>query len=266
MLSPQTLLRQRYSLSFLTTTLLIALTAESSLAFSINTLKSVTPGLWDTEESYTLGDQSRGTTRLSPTDVISITRGGTIGFLGTLRRDFPTWNFNFASNDLEGSFEIAAYDARGTQSLVGAELILFYQPGAGDPTPQNNKLNWIQRVVDNHNITNNEGHGNYEDVIDIPAGRNNPFYNGTFLSPSQRNFEDFSRRNDPNRDHNWLAQLYLVEETGSQQVTIYNGIQWGWENRVQPVPEPLTIFAAGVSLGFGALFKKTVKGTKNKIK
>jgi hypothetical protein len=30
---------------------------------------------------------------------------------------------------------------------------------------------------------------------------------------------------------------------------------------VAPVPEPLTVFSAGAALGFGALLKKTVKGT-----
>lgn len=253
------LLRQRYFLSFFTTKLLIALTAQSSLAFNINLDAPLTFN--DTQETYTLADQRTGVTRMVPIDPISITRGGTIGFLGTLRRDFPTWSFNPASNDLAGSFNIGVYDARGTQNEVGGTLGLFYIPGAGDPTPQNNNLNWIQRVVSNHSSTGN--HGSNEDIIDDNSntflGNNNPFYYDTPTFFDESGFSSSRFRQDADREHDWLAQLYLVELTGPQQATIYNGIQWGWENRVQPVPEPLTIFAAGASLGFGVLFKKTFK-------
>jgi len=257
MLSPKILLRQKCFLSFFATTLLISLTTQSSLAFSINPLGPVgATQIWDPDESYTLANQSTGITRLSPTAVRSITRGGTIGFLGTLRRTFPTWNFNSASNDLTGSFEVTIYDAIGTSSSVGADFFLLYTPGAGDPTPGGNSLNWIQRVVNNHNNSNNI-HGSNADIIDNNSRLSDPYYYASITSPFQeRAFDDTPSRPDPDKDHNWLAELYLVEETAPQTVTIYNGIQWGWENRVQSVPEPLTIFGTGAALGFGALFKK----------
>jgi len=283
---PTMFLRQKYSLSFFATTLLIALTTESSLAFSIKPVPFLTEGateVWDLDESYNLANpQRRGTTTLSPTRGTHLPRGGSSGFLSTLRRSFPRWTFSAASRDLSGSFEVRRYNAIGSakrgEEGVGAEFLLEYIPGAGDPTPQRNKIHWIQRVVDNHNITNNPGHGNSEDVIDtLIIGQLDPYYD-TFgglrkrfgsetyydfsnRPANERIFYDIPRRGDIDRNHNWLAELYLVEEIAPQQVRIYNGIQWGWQNRVESVPEPLTIFAAGISLGFGALFRKTVKGT-----
>jgi hypothetical protein len=275
MLLLKILLRQRYSLSCFTTTLLIALTTQSSLAFSITP-----PQYGKTEESYTLANQTRGTTRLSPTTLTSITRGGIIGFLGTLRRDFPTWTFNSAPNDLAGRFEVETYNAVGTalyvdgesSEFVGANLILNYVPGIGDPTLSS--VHWIQRVYTNHRYTpppnNIDEHGNYGDIIDIrPGNVANPFYDapgtdGLSLAPGY--FSDSPARPDPDKNHSWLAQLYLVELTGSEQVTIYNGVQWGWENKVEPVPEPITIFGSGMGLGLGVLFKKNVQRNRKKEK
>jgi len=261
MLSLKTLLRQRYSLSCFTTTVLIALTTQSSLAFSITPPRS-----GNNEASYTLANQSRGTTRLS--SLTSITRGGIIGFLGTLRRDFPTWTFNSAPNDLVGRFEVGAYNAVGEYSddtrvgLLGADLLFFYIPGIGDPTPTASSLHWIQRVYSNHSST---GHGNYEDIIDNGSEVANPFYDGPSYSVPPY-FEDRVRRPDLDKNHSWLAQLYLVEQTGPRQVTIYNGVQWGWENKVEPVPEPITLFGSGMGLGLGVLFKKNVQRKRKKQK
>jgi len=261
MLSPEILLRQKCSWSFFATTLLISLTTQSSLAFSINPSGSVGAiRTWLPAQSYTLEPQGTGTTILSPFTVRSITRGGTIEFIRTLKQAFPTWTFNPAPNDLSGSFDVQIYTALGNSSSVGADLFLTYTPGAGDPTPAGNKLNWIQRVVSNHNNESNI-HGSYQEIIDNQYRLNNPYYYSSATGFQERAFDDMPSRPDPNNEHNWLAELYLVEETASETVTIYNGIQWGWKNNVQPVPEPLTVFAAGAALGFGALFKKTIKGT-----
>lgn len=258
MLAHERVLRQRYSLSFLTTTLLIALTTQSSLAFSISPLGSIgATQNWDPDESYTLTNQRTGITRLNPTTVQSLTRGGTTSFLSALYLSFPTWTFKPASNDLAGSFVVQIYDAIGTPNRVGAQLRLQYIPGINDPTPSGNNLHWIQRVFDNHNITNNPGHGNFENVIDIGSGVTNPFYDTTFgVRPfDERTFFDSPGRTDAGNNHSWLAELYLVDhQANSQNVTIYNGVQWGWNNEV--VPEPLTIFGSGMGLGLGVLFKK----------
>ncbi len=262
---PKTILQQRYSLSVFTTTLLIALTTESSLAFSITTPTEYSPV--EIYNTYNNNSSYVGTVTLYP-EITSITRGGTTGFLQTLSQAFQDWTFNPAPNDLAGSFEVEKYLAKYTvinsAPVVGGQLQLRYNYVDSDPIPDGS-LHWIQRVVNNHSLTGN--HGDQEDVIDIaPAGQPNPYYDHTF-DATETTFNDFSRRPDPAQNHNWLAELYLVKETGVRQATIYNGIQWGWSNTAQPVPEPLTIFASGVCLGFGALFKKTVKGTgQNKTK
>jgi hypothetical protein len=102
-------------------------------------------------------------------------------------------------------------------------------------------------------------HNDFDDKIDVGSQLINPFYD-TLGDATETTFHDFSGRIDTENNHSWLADLYLVEGDGPQNVTIYNGIQWGWSNNVQPVPEPLTVLGAGVALGFGALFKKTGKG------
>jgi hypothetical protein len=253
MLSNETVLRQRYSLSFLTTTLLIALTTQSSLAFSINPLGPVgATQNWDPDESYNLTDQRTGITRLNPTAVQSLTRGGTVGFLLTLDALFPNWIFKPAVNDLAGSFEVRTYAAQGTPARVGAELQLEYIPDGNDPTPLGNSLHWIQRVFNNHSAASNL-HNDYALIIDIAPGVINPFYD-TGYAANERMFYDFPGRPDAGNNHFWSAELYLVEENSPQNVTIYNGIQWGWNNEV--VPEPLTIFGSGMGLGLGVLFKK----------
>jgi hypothetical protein len=261
MLAHETVLRQRYSLSFLTTTLLIALTTQPSLAFSINPLgPSGATDNWVPSQSYAFG-----VTTLNPSVVRSLPRGGTVGFLLTLKAAFPNWTFKPAPNDLTGSFKVIEYAAEGSILQVGGKLTLEYIPGLNDP-PLSTSQHWIQRVFDNHNITDSPGHNNYELVIDTPFGVNNPYYDGSPLQPLEKApFSDFSKREDAYNNHNWSAELYLVEENSPQNVTIYNGIEWGWNN-VVTVPEPFTIFGSGMGLGMGVFFKKYSqrhKKTKN---
>jgi hypothetical protein len=274
---PEIVLRQRYLLTFFSTTLLIALTTQSSLAFNIIPLgpRGATES-WIPTKSYNLPNQRRGTTTLSPINVHNLNRGGGAGLWALLLRDFPSWTFVVSAVPLAGSFEVRKYEAIGTPTEVGANLLLRYTPGVGDPTPRNSRLNWIVRAVSNHG----EAHGDREDVIENQRGglsslapfffREQPFALPTSNFSYETNFSAFSRRDDSGFNHDWVAETYLVQQTGSRTATIYNGIQWGWKNRVQrveSVPEPLTIFAAGISLGFGAFFKKTVKaGGQSKTK
>lgn len=266
MSSSEMLLRQKYSLSFFTTTLLIALTTKSSLAFSITPPTEYLP-----VQVYTT-PSNVGLVRLNPINVTSITRGGTTDFLAKLRMEFSEWTFNPAPTDLAGSFRVQRYIAkylppdRIYAAGVGGELELQYDYGEGDPKPGDSELHWIQRVVSNHV---GPIHGTNQDNIDVRFGADNPYYDTAFgYQPFDgRTFWDVSQR-EPENSHNWLAELYLVKKTAPKQVTIYNGIQWGWSNNsnIQAVPEPLTMFAAGVSLGFGALFKKNVQENKRKQK
>lgn len=149
MLARETVLRQRYSLSFLTTTLLIALTTQSSLAFSI------TPPTEYLPVKLYITPPNVGMVSLYPTSVTSITRGGTTGFLQTLSQAFSNWTFNSAPNDLAGTFQLEKYlakDVFDSTPVVGGEIELLYKPGNGDPI-LDNSLKWIQRVVNNHSAT-----------------------------------------------------------------------------------------------------------------
>ena len=131
-------------------------------------------------------------------------------------------------------------NVQGNPPGVGAQFQLFYHPGMGAPTPAVNQLHWIQRVVNNHNITNNPGHGNDEDIIDVSPGQSNPFYDLipgiTFTDEDE--LADGPARPDPWNEHIWSAELYLVEipdpVNAPKSVTIYNGISWGWRNIVTP--------------------------------
>ncbi|NER03709.1 MAG: PEP-CTERM sorting domain-containing protein [Okeania sp. SIO3C4] len=258
---PKMQLRQQYSLGFFATTLLVVLTSQSSFAFTITPAQPGASMTFDPSEEYTLPDGRKGITTLDPLSVTEITRGGTAGFLAQLRAEFPAtagWNFTAAAADLAGSFNIDIYDAQGTPGRVGAEFQLQYNPGAGDPTSAGNDLHWIQRVVNNHNITTNPGHGNPENVIDIPLGQTNPFYDQIpgIIGTDEDTLYDFPGRTDADENHFWFAELYLVEETAPMTVTIYNGVRWGWRNTIPEPSSVLGLFVIGVLGSVSALKRK----------
>ena len=231
--------QKRYSLVSLTTTLLLALIEQSGIAFTITPKQPGASIAYDQEESYVLVPGSQGKTELSPSSVTSVPRNGSQSFLDKLREDFPDWVFNPAPNDLTGNFKIQVYDAVGETSRVGAFFQLKYIPGGSDPTPSGNELHWIQRVVNNHNITDNPGYGNLEDVIDRLPGNSTPFYDlGANNGTNERTFVDLSQRNNPQDNHYWSAELHLVELIAPKEVRIYNGVSWGWTNTYTPPSDP----------------------------
>jgi hypothetical protein len=260
-LSQRKMQQKQYSLGFFTTTLLVVLTSQSSFAFTITPPQPGASITYDPSEEYILPDGRKGITTLNPLSVTSIARGGTAAFLATLKAAFPAWNFNKAANDLAGSFDVEVYDALGTPSAVGADFRLQYNPAGGDPTPANNELHWIQRVVDNHNITNNPGHGNFEDVIDGLPSQTDPFYD-TFGDADEDSFHDFPTRHDADKNHFWFADLYLVELTAPQTVTIYNGVRWGWTNTVPEPSSVLGLLALG-TLGAASTIKRKLKPSQS---
>ena len=199
-----------------------------------------TSGVYDATDTYCDG---RCTASLNPLQPANLARGGTANFLGVLQAAFPVasgWTFAAAGADLtNGSLRVRTYDVQGTDAQVGAEFHVQYVPGAGDPTEN---IHWIQVVTDNHNVTNNPGHGNNENIVDnpfSPAGRA-PYYDDG-AAANGTHFYDFAVRTDAKRNHTWIADLYLVVGPAANapgQVTIYSGIQWGWENTC--IPEPST--------------------------
>ncbi|MFN6568834.1 PEP-CTERM sorting domain-containing protein [Dendronalium sp. ChiSLP03b] len=235
---------------------LVAFSGQSVFAFSITP-----PSAPVEKQEYTIGGKKWVTT-LKPFPATELAKGGTAGLLKLLNDRFTPngWSFSTAANDLEGSFKIATYKAVGTATQVGADFSLDYLPKGADPTTAGKTvLHWIQRVFNNHSAIGN--HGDNDNAID--ATRTKPFTDPgrlfydldvTFATPPH--FEDGPRRFDADKSHNWTAELFLVSLNTDKpkEVTIYNGVSWGWENK--PVPEPFTILGSATALGLGLLFKK----------
>jgi hypothetical protein len=213
MLLAEILLWQRYAMSFFTTTfVVIVLTAQSSLAFNIAPPRQEN---FKESESYDLPEISqKGITTLIPIDFKGkgLAPGGTPRLKAALRKENPGVVFN-APNDLAGTFEVTSYQAQGFDAGVGGGINLLYKPGEGDPEFSNNRLRWIQ-------VTPQKVNGKEEDYL---------------LRENDESFIYLSLRGDADQPQKWLAEIYLVEETEPNHVTIYNGIEWGWENTVENV-------------------------------
>jgi|GEM_PF-3596577 len=148
------------------------------------------------------------------------------------------------------------------RNSVGASFSLFYRPGPGDPptsvpvsgtpnlTQANPNLRWIQIVnselIVNSNVVLNE---KFADNGEPPANFINspPFYpladirqDSKFSQDPNRRiltFADASQRADVTKDYDWLAELYLAEikDPGKpNEVTVYEGVQWGWSSTFTP--------------------------------
>ena len=122
-----------------------------------------------------------------------------------------------------------------------------YLPRKGSkrqPYPKTSEnLYWIQRVTTNYPAIPEIGLiGDTKSYIDnIPfsgqsKGRNafKAYYSsGDFLQPNGL-FEDRPYRpsniTNLTRDYFWTAELYLAQSNPNkvQEVTIYNGVKWGW--------------------------------------
>jgi hypothetical protein len=251
--------KQQYFLAFLATNLLLALTNKSAMGFTLKFGNGAT-SYYNPTAPYVIDANTRGTTFLSPRYVAPIKLGGTNDFLKMLNNDvrWQGWDFVSSNKNLYGNFEISDYYGCGSQTIcakerpkgtirggVGAYINIKYNPKKTDPKPGQGKIHWIQRVVNNHSIydeqqsTSDGGlHGFRYDGIDIPLFQNaNPYYRGG------NEFSSFDRpyRIDADKSHSWFADLYLVEEIAPKTVKIYNGVRWGWINRVYRRQNPLPI-------------------------
>jgi hypothetical protein len=241
------MIKQQYFLAFLATKLLVALTNQSAMGF---TLKSGNGAInyYNPTVPYVIDANTRGTTFLSPRYVAPIQLGGTRAFLNMLKNDvrWRGWDFISSKKNLYGNFEISDYYGCGSQTIcakerpditirggVGAYIDIKYHPKKTDPEPGQGKIHWIQHVVNNHTVydeqqsTSGEGlHGVPYDGIDIPLYQNaNPYYRGgneRGALSGKNEFSAFDRpyRVDPKNPHSWFAELYLVEETAEREVTI----------------------------------------------
>ncbi|WP_256871809.1 hypothetical protein [Nostoc sp. TCL26-01] len=260
--------KQQYLLCFLATNLLVTLTNQLAMGFTLKYGKGAI-NYYNPTVPYVIDANTRGTTFLSPRYVASIKLGGTNDFLKMLNNDvrWQGWNFISSDKNLYGNFEIFNYYACSVQTLcakeepnpnnhirggVGTYIDIKYNSQKTDPKPGQGKIHWIQRVVNNHSIYNenqvhtDEGtHGLRYDGLDVPIWMNvNPYYD-TLGTANESSFRDKSYRKDAKNSHFWVGELYLVEEIAPKTVKIYNGIRWGWLNRVyrrkNPVPFPIPI-------------------------
>ena len=258
----------------LVTTPLMAFSSSSVFAINITPTQ---PGATSylAQQEYNINPQKKGVTTLNPLSVTKLPRGGTAGLINLLSTQFVTngWTFNSAANDLAGSFNITNYQAVGTPTKVGAKFALDYVPQGSDPvTGGNTQLHWIQRVFDNHSITGD--HGDNENVID--ATPTSPFtdpgrlfydFDVNYATPPH--FEDGPSRPDGDQDHSWSAELYLasINTTNPNIVTIYDGVSWGWKNKVVAVPwetDTLPLIGSTIAFGFGLWAKQKFAQKKSK--
>ncbi len=120
-------------------------------------------------------------------------------FMQVLLAEYPAssgWSFvNSASELSDNSLVVRTYHAFGATHMVGAMIHIQFDPHSGDPTHSTHDIHWIQVVTDNHNMTDNPGHGNPENTVDINEGINHhttPYYDEGFTA----NAGQFGDRSD----------------------------------------------------------------------
>lgn len=221
-----------------------------------------TTGVYDPSDAYNVAGVPWHVD-LDPLRPTAVTLTETSADFILLQNVFPTattgYQFVVSSATLpDNSLVVHTYDAQyGTvkeQGVIGADFHVEYVPPSGIHT----NVHWIQIICDNHNITDNPGHGNLEYIVDSAAA--SPYYDYD-AAADDTNFYDDPRRDDVDRKHWWYAELFLVTGPPAADitpatpavVTLYNtGIKWGWTN----VPEPATI----VSLILSAIMLQTRRG------
>jgi hypothetical protein len=230
-------------------------------------------GVCDPREPYTASNGDRGVVYTLPTHAQDVPNtnnvaASTVNYWTVLNQDFPAasgWSFVTGQHLSDNSLQVTTYDAEhddnsgflannglpACPTCVGALFTVHYNPGANDPDPTKLSLHWIQVILDNHNITGAvQGHGVNENVVDHAMARS-PYYDDGFAA-NATDFLDFPERDDDTLSHFWIAELLLVSgpaPTAPGQVTVYDGVRWGWGN---DVPEPgvwmLTLSGTGILL------------------
>jgi hypothetical protein len=214
-------------------------------------LGRVSTGLYDPLDIYFVPG-GIGVAFLLPPTLLELPRGGITGGLidyrGTVNAFGGGWSFVTAGADLAAdSILVTAYDVfggdfvghDGFNGVTRPRGVAVRVPDAKAPAGD---VHWVQVIRDNHNITDNAGHGNDEHIVDTAspaagaAAHRSPYYDDGGAADS-RNFFDFARRLDEASPHYWIADLHLVTgpaPTAPGEVTIYNGFRYGWANFTIP--------------------------------
>ena len=231
-------------LTFLSTAFIVAMTGQSATAFTIN-LPVQAKAYSEYRNQYFYGYTWLALPE--PIQRDSSNQTELINLLNNFSQSRESnFQFEFAQNDLNGSFDFETYYACGYYDRcgqerfdndaftdgVGASITLKYNPLGSDPTvSSDSRLFWIQRVRTNHAIYPGDEHGINENRLDdVRENSTDPYYSSI---RSSYTFADTPYRTDWENDHTWDAELYLAEqraEDGIKKVTIYNGVTWGWRN------------------------------------
>lgn len=248
---------QRNYIFYFATILLAAINCHSAIAFNIKAKNGAT-SYYDPVEPYPINSNKEGITYLNPRFVAGIKPNGFKRFEKLLAPTYDSrwrgWNFTPAKKDLYGNFEVKYYYACGAKTYcaknannqnksvndgVGAYIDIKYNPAKTDPKPGERKIYWIQFVTTNHSQYTAVGtsitggvHGVFFQGLDIPLNQGEPYYRGAYSDASGYGFFDRPYRLDNSEEHYWYAEAYLVEQIAPKTVVVYNGIRWGWENRV----------------------------------
>jgi hypothetical protein len=202
-------------------------------------------------------------------------KGTTVNFYSVLTKAYPKWNFAIAPAGTNGfaladdSLVVKTYDAAtlatgGTPVKVG-----FYVAYTGKTPPPGANLHWIQVIEDNY-----AGTGLYtvENVVDFATDKS-PYYDikgnatGSQGSPDAAFLSDkpFIDSNNigkyfkPGQPVYFNAESYLVQETagdngmGGSNVTLLDGVRWGWTLTLLPEPAAWSLMLLGVGAVGAAL-------------
>jgi len=229
--------------------------ANHVLAFSIVPELSASQKSFVPSITYETENGISGILTRQPIAFASIVRGGSDDFLKVLESDFPPskgWKFIAAEKDLLGSFSVSAYYVFFDNRIGGGGMAFDYIPGEGDPVTSSKKeLHWIQRVISNHKRRSDHGTSEDRIVVRSLSGSKSgvPFFDVVIKSAEHNppstlalppHFEYDVHKNDPENDHEWKSETYLasIDKKDPKKVTIYNGVTWGWQNKVNKADLP----------------------------
>ena len=174
------------------------------------------------------------------------------------------------SGSLNGNFTLDVYNAKHTAGLTGgAEILLRYTRGAGDPAASN--LLWIQVVN-----TSAPNGGETIPYPDVYSGANSSSNLPFFFAPTETKLDpnpyvgaaniysssykvngagpnlnyDLAFWDFPQRDANatWRGELFLAGyDSAKKSVVVYDGLNWGFDITAK-APEPGTDLLVGIAL------------------
>jgi hypothetical protein len=191
------------------------------------------------------------TVTLNP-DPVTYLAGATAAMKVALAADFPAWTFTYAAG-LNGTLNIDQYKATSAGPHNGGGLLeLTYTRATTDPAITD--LHWIQMVVTNVPL----GGGPITGYIDPrPNDDTLPFYwtlvedgqpaNGNKTATTYHFFDNSSRNLHTPNFITWRGDLMLASWNGADpgNVTVYDGIRWGWDLQAVPEPSSLVMFLVG---------------------